>query len=118
MLVKEDLRSTKNELLNKYSSHVIHRSYVKMACQRQALSGNFRTLRFLDKSLGNVLISAFVLSKHFSKKSDALDPQVLHMMTFKTSMKTSYLVATDVEQAVDNCTNHMEMENDILESNR
>ena len=40
------------------------------------------------------------------------------MMTFKTSMKTSYLVATDVEQAVDNCTNHMEMENNILESNR
>ena len=58
------------------------------------------------------------LANIFPKKSDALDPQVLHMMTFKTSMKTSYLVATDVEQAVDNCTNHMEMENDILESNR
>ena len=55
------------------------------------------------------------LANIFPKKSDA---QVLHMMTFKTSMKTSYLVATDVEQAVDNCTNHMEMENDILESNR
>ena len=68
MLVKGDLRSTKNELLNKYSSHVIHRSYVKIACQRQALSENFRTLRFLDKSLGNVLISAFVFSKQFFKE--------------------------------------------------
>ena len=58
------------------------------------------------------------LANNFSKKSNALDPQAFHMMTFKTSMKTSYLVATDVEQAVDNCTNHMEMENDILESNR
>ena len=73
MLVEVDLRSTKNELLDKYSSHVIHRSYVKRDCQRRTLSGNFRTLRFLDKSLGNVLISAFVLSKHFSKKSDALE---------------------------------------------
>ena len=41
------------------------------------------------------------LANNFLKKSDALDPQVLHMMTFKTSMKTSYLVATDAEQAVD-----------------
>ena len=41
------------------------------------------------------------LANIFPKKSDALDPQVLHMMTFKTSMKTSYLVATDVEQIVD-----------------
>ena len=41
------------------------------------------------------------LANNFLKKSDALDPQVLHMMTFKTSMKTSYLVATDTEQAVD-----------------
>ena len=41
------------------------------------------------------------LANNFSKKSDPLDPQVLHMMTFKTSMKTSYLVATDTEQAVD-----------------
>ena len=32
---------------------------------------------------------------------DALDPQVLHTMTFKTSMKTSYLVATDAEWAMD-----------------
>ena len=40
------------------------------------------------------------LANNFLKKSDALDPQVLHMMTFKTSMKTSYLVATDTEQAV------------------
>ena len=48
-----------------------------------------------------LLISACVFSKKFLKKSDALDPQVLHMMTFKTSMKTSYLVATDTKQAVD-----------------
>ena len=41
------------------------------------------------------------LANNFLKKSDALDPQVLHMMTFKTSMKTSYLIATDTEQAVD-----------------
>ena len=41
------------------------------------------------------------LANNFSKKNDALDPQVLHMMTFKTSMKTSYLVSTDAEQAVD-----------------
>ena len=40
------------------------------------------------------------LANNFLKKNDALDPQVLHMMTFKTSMKTS-LVATDVEQVVD-----------------
>ena len=46
-------------------------------------------------SFGKILlISAWVFSK-------ALDPQVLHMMTFKTSMKTSYLVTTDAEQAVD-----------------
>ena len=41
------------------------------------------------------------LANNFLKKNDALDPQVLHMMTFKTSMKTRYLVATDVEQVVD-----------------
>ena len=41
------------------------------------------------------------LANNFSKKSNALDPQAFHMMTFKTSMKTSYLVATDVEQIVD-----------------
>ena len=41
------------------------------------------------------------LANNFLKKSDALDPQVLHMMTLKTSMKTSYLVATETEQAVD-----------------
>ena len=40
------------------------------------------------------------LANNFLKKSDALDPQVLHMMTFKTSVKTSYLVATDAEQVV------------------
>ena len=36
-------------------------------------------------------------------------------MTFKTSMKTSCLVSTDVEQAVDNSTNYTEMESEILE---
>ena len=51
--MKKDLRSTKNELLDKYSSHVIHRSYVKRDCQRQTPSGNFIILRFLDKSLWN-----------------------------------------------------------------
>ena len=51
MLVKEDLRSTKNELLDKYSSHVIHRSYVKRDFQRQMPSEKFIILRFLDKSL-------------------------------------------------------------------
>ena len=55
------------------------------------------------------------LANIFFKKSDALDPQVLHIMTFKTSMKTSYLVSTDVEQAVDNSTNYTEMESEILE---
>ena len=55
------------------------------------------------------------LAKNFFKKSDALDPQVLRIMTFKTSMKTSYLVSTDVEQAVDNSTNYTEMESEILE---
>ena len=35
------------------------------------------------------------------------------MMTFKTSMKTSYLVETDAEQAVDNSTNYTEMESEI-----
>ena len=44
-------RATKNEILDKYSSHVIHRSYVKRDCQRQTPSGNFITLRILDKSL-------------------------------------------------------------------
>ena len=41
------------------------------------------------------------LANNFLKKSDALDPQVLHMMTLKTSVKTSYLVAIETEQAVD-----------------
>ena len=97
MLVKEDLCSTKNELLDKYSSHVIHRSYVKRDCQRRTLSGNFTMLPFLESLSEMLLISACVFSKQFSKKSDALDPKLLHMMTFKTS----YLVAIDVEQAVD-----------------
>ena len=47
------------------------------------------------------LISACVLANNFLKKSDALEPQVLHTMSFKTSLKTGYLVATDAEQAVD-----------------
>ena len=41
------------------------------------------------------------LANNFLKKSDSRNPQVLHTMTFKTSMKTSYLVATDAEKAVD-----------------
>ena len=41
------------------------------------------------------------LANNFLKKSDALEPQVLHMMISKTSIKTSYLVATDAEQVVD-----------------
>ena len=40
------------------------------------------------------------LANKFLKKSDALDPQVLHMMNFKTSLKTNNLVATDAEQVV------------------
>ena len=35
-------------------------------------------------------------------------------MAFKTSMETSYLVSTEVEQAVDNSTNYTEMESEIL----
>ena len=97
MLVKEDLRLTKNELLDQYSSHVIHRSYVKRDCERRTLSGNFTMLPFLESLSEMLLISARVFSKQFSKKSNALDPQLLHMMTFKTSIKTSYLVATDAE---------------------
>ena len=34
-------------------------------------------------------------------------------MTFKTDMKTSSLVSTDVEQAVDNSSNYTEMEDEI-----
>ena len=101
MLVREDLRSTKNELPDEYSSHIIHRSYVKRDCQRRTLSGNFTMLPFSESLSEMLLISAFVFGKQFSKKSDALDPQLLHMMTFKTSTKTSYLVATDAEQAVE-----------------
>ena len=58
-------------------------------------------LPFLESLSEMLLISACVFSKQFSKKSNALDPQLLHMMTFKTSIKTSYLVTTDTEQAVD-----------------
>ena len=56
-------------------------------------------LPFRESLSEMLLISACVFGKQFSKKSD--DPQFLHMMTFKTSIKTSYLVATDAEQAVD-----------------
>ena len=56
-------------------------------------------LPFRESLSEMLLISACVFGKQFSKKSD--DPQLLHMMTFKTSIKTSYLVATDAEQAVD-----------------
>ena len=41
------------------------------------------------------------LANNSLKKSDSRNPQVLHTMTFKTSMKTSYLVATEAEKAVD-----------------
>ena len=58
-------------------------------------------LPFRESLSEMLLISACVFGKQFSKKSDALDPQLLQMMTFKTSIKTSYLVATDAEQAVD-----------------
>ena len=47
-----------------------------------------------------LLISAGVFSKQFFLKKWGTW-QVLHMTNFKTSMKTSYLVSTDVEQAVD-----------------
>ena len=60
MLVKEDLRSTKNELLDKYSSHVIHRSYVRGDCQRQT--------PFLISLCEMLLISACVFSKQFFKE--------------------------------------------------
>ena len=59
------------------------------------------------------LISANAFNKHFSKESHAIDPQVLHIMTFKTDMKTSSLVSTDVEQAVENSSNYTEMEDEI-----
>ena len=48
-----------------------------------------------------LLISACVFSEQFFKEKWRSWPQVLHMMTFKTSMKTISLVSTDVEQAVD-----------------
>ena len=63
MLVREDLRSTKNELLDEYSSHVIHRSYVKRDCQRRTLSGNFTMLPFRESLSEMLLISACVFGK-------------------------------------------------------
>ena len=41
------------------------------------------------------------LANNFSKRSDALEPQVLHMMAFKTRIKTSYLISTNAERTVD-----------------
>ena len=55
---------------------------------------------FLISLCEMLLISAGVFSKQFFKKKWGTW-QVLHMTNFKTSMKTSYLVSTDVEQAVD-----------------
>ena len=86
MLVKEDLHSTKNELLNKYSSHVIHQSYVGRDCLKANAFMEFYKYVFMISLCEMLLIPARVFSKQFSKKSDALDSQVFHMMTFKTSM--------------------------------
>ena len=55
---------------------------------------------FLISLCEMLLISAGVFSEQFFKKKWGTW-QVLHMTNFKTSMKTSYLVSTDVEQAVD-----------------
>ena len=66
MLVKEDLRSTKNEILDKYSSDVIHRSYVNRDCQRQMPSGNFTIIKISLCEM--LLISACVFSKQFFKE--------------------------------------------------
>ena len=66
---------------------------VKGKCLQEILQHHV----FLVSLCEMLLISACVLANNFLKKRDALDPQVLHTMTFKTSMKTSYLVATDAE---------------------
>ena len=55
---------------------------------------------FLISLCEMLLISAGVFSKQFFLKKWGTW-QVLQMTNFKTSMKTSYLVSTDVEQAVD-----------------
>ena len=68
MLVKEDLRSTKNELLDKYSSHVIHRSYVKRDCERRTLQEILERYVFLISLCEMLLISACVFSKQFFKE--------------------------------------------------
>ena len=56
--------------------------------------------RFQEVLFYVFLISLFDKSIFF-KKVRHLHWQVLHMTNFKTSMKTSHLVSTDVEQAVD-----------------
>ena len=66
MLVKEDLPSTKNEILDKYSSDVIHRSYVNRDCQRQMEILQHHV--FLISLCEMLLISAGVFSKHFFKE--------------------------------------------------
>ena len=50
-----------------------------------------------------LLISACVFSKQiFQRKVTRLTHKsYMHMMTFKTSMKTGYLVSTDAKQVVD-----------------
>ena len=68
MLVEEDLRSTKNELLDKYSSHVIHRSYVKRDCERRTLQEILERYVFLISLCEMLLISACVFSKQFFKE--------------------------------------------------
>ena len=67
MLVKEDLRSTENELLDKYSSYVIHRSYVRRDSQKNALM-EFYNYVFLISLCEMLLIPARVFSKQFSKE--------------------------------------------------
>ena len=67
MLVKEDLHSTKNELLDKYSSYVIHWSYVRRDVKRNALM-EFYNYVFLISLCEMLLIPARVFSKQFFKE--------------------------------------------------
>ena len=77
MLVKEDLRSTKNEILDKYSSDVIHRSMsietVKGKCLQEILQHHV----FLISLCEMLLISACVLSKQFFKEKGRTLPTSL-----------------------------------------
>ena len=68
MLVKEDLHSTKNEILDKYSCDVIHRSYVKRDCERRTLQEILERYVFLISLCEMLLISACVFSKQFFKE--------------------------------------------------